>query len=164
VFDNPNKVFDDAILCPETQDPAAFADGILFIAEAQTRIAQRYFEDGSVELACPPLKALLHIMAHGHWEGLTVHDPAIRSMFTLEAMLQSEWYQQRLQLRQEREQTLWQRHVQSLDTFLNSSEYSEEKEHLDIVGRLDFARQMLAKVSTAEYLTELSGTLGADRL
>jgi hypothetical protein len=54
--------------------------------------------------------------------------------------------------------------VQSLDTFLNSSEYSEEKEHLDIVGRLDFARQMLAKVSTAEYLTELSGTLGADRL
>jgi hypothetical protein len=164
VFDNPNKVFDEAILCPETQDPAAFADGILFIAEAQTRIATHYFEDGSVELACPPLKALLHIMVKGTWEGLTVHDPAFRNLFTLESMLQSEWYQERLQKRQEREQSLWQRHVQSLDTFLNSSEYNEEKLHLDIVGRLDFARQMLAKVSAAEYLTELSGTLGADRL
>jgi hypothetical protein len=164
VFDNPNKVFDEAILCPETQDPAAFADGILFIAEAQTRIATHYFEDGSVELACPPLKALLHIMVKGTWEGLTVHDPAFRNLFTLESMLQSEWYQERLQKRQEREQSLWQRHVQSLDNFLNSSEYNEEKLHLDIVGRLDFARQMLAKVSAAEYLTELSGTLGADRL
>ena len=57
VFDNPNKVFDEAILCPESQDPAAFADGVLFIAEAQTKIARRYFEDGSIELACPPLQA-----------------------------------------------------------------------------------------------------------
>ena len=31
--------------------------------------ARLYFEDGTVELACPPLKALLHIMAEGHWEG-----------------------------------------------------------------------------------------------
>jgi hypothetical protein len=164
VFDNPNKVFDEAILCPETQDPAAFADGVLFIAEAQTRIAGHYFEDGSVELACPPLKALLHIMTRGNWEGLTIHDPAFRNLFTLESMLQSEWYQERLQKRQEREQSLWQRHVQSLDTFLNSSDYNEEKLHLDITGRLDFARQMLAKVSATDYLTALSGTLGADRL
>ena len=164
VFDNPNKVFDEAILCPETQDPAAFADGVLFIAEAQTRIAGHYFEDGSVELACPPLKALLHIMTEGNWEGLTIHDPAFRNLFTLESMLQSEWYQERLQKRQEREQSLWQRHVQSLDTFLNSSDYNEEKLHLDITGRLDFARQMLAKVSATDYLTALSGTLGADRL
>ncbi|MFN5074371.1 MAG: hypothetical protein ACK5MO_02140, partial [Planctomyces sp.] len=123
-----------------------------------------YFEDGSVELACPPLKALLHIMTRGNWEGLTIHDPAFRNLFTLESMLQSEWYQERLQKRQEREQSLWQRHVQSLDTFLNSSDYNEEKLHLDIVGRLDFARQMLAKVSATDYLTALSGTLGADRL
>jgi hypothetical protein len=164
VFDNPNKVFDEAILCPESQDPAAFADGVLFIAEAQTKIARRYFEDGSIELACPPLQALLHIMADGTWQGLTIHDPAFRNLFTLDAMLTSEWYQDRLQKRQEREQSLWQRHVQSLDTFLNSSEYSEEKLVLDITGRLDFARQMLAKVSAPEYLSELAGTLGADRL
>ncbi|HAP08559.1 MAG TPA: hypothetical protein DCR20_12095 [Planctomycetaceae bacterium] len=164
VFDNPNKVFDEAILCPELQDPAAFADGVLFIAEAQTKIARRYFEDGSIELACPPLQALLHIMADGTWQGLTIHDPAFRNLFTLDALLTSEWYQDRLQKRQEREQSLWQRHVQSLDTFLNSSEYSEEKLVLDITGRLDYARQMLAKVSAPEYLSELSGTLGADRL
>src|SRR5208282_3864906 len=62
VFDNPSKVFDDSILRPETQDPESFADGIQYITEAHQRVAAQYFEDGSYELACPPLKALLDIM------------------------------------------------------------------------------------------------------
>ena len=65
-------MFDDSILQPETQDAAAFADGILYITEAQERIAKLYFEDTSIDLACPQLKALLHIMAHGEFEGLTI--------------------------------------------------------------------------------------------
>jgi hypothetical protein len=31
----------------------------------RSAVALNYFEDGSVDAACPPLKALLHIMAHG---------------------------------------------------------------------------------------------------
>ena len=42
VFDNPAKVFDEAILKPETQDPDAFADGIKNITEAQQRVAREY--------------------------------------------------------------------------------------------------------------------------
>ena len=42
-----------------------FAAGVEAIVEAQRRVALNYFEDGSVDAACPPLKALLHIMAHG---------------------------------------------------------------------------------------------------
>jgi hypothetical protein len=164
VFDNPNKVFDNSILKPETQDEAAFADGILFIAEAQERIAKTYFEDGSIDLACPPLKALLHIMVHGQFEGSTINDPAIRNLFTLESMLASEWYSDRLRLRQLREQQLWHRHVQALETFQNSTEYAEEKLSMGISARLDAARQQLSKVLSPEYLAELQGTLGADRL
>jgi hypothetical protein len=164
VFDNPNKVFDRSILCPESQDADAFADGVLYIAEAQQRIAKLYFEDGSVELACPPLKALLYIMAYGTWEGRTVSDPEVRSLFTLESMLSSEWYAQRLRVRQERQQALLQRHVQALDTFLNSNEYAEEKLQMDIAGRLEFARRTLERVISAEYLEDLQGTLGADIL
>ncbi|MGV2334238.1 MAG UNVERIFIED_CONTAM: hypothetical protein LVR18_08990 [Planctomycetaceae bacterium] len=78
VFDNPNKVFDTAMLQPESQDQAAFADGVLHIAEAQRKIALRYFEDGSAELACPPLLALLHIMAHGTWNNMDAHDSEVR--------------------------------------------------------------------------------------
>ena len=45
--------------------------------EAQRRVALNYFEDGSVESACPPLKALLHIMAHGEFEGMGAGRSAI---------------------------------------------------------------------------------------
>ena len=69
VFDNPTAVFTEEILKPETQDPAVFADGVDNIVEAQQRVAQAYFADGTVEDACPPLKALLHIMAYGHLRG-----------------------------------------------------------------------------------------------
>ena len=65
VFDNPSKVFDEAILKPETQDLAAFADGVKNICEAQQRVARQYFEDGSVRELCPPLKVLLSILAFG---------------------------------------------------------------------------------------------------
>lgn len=164
VFDNPNRVFDADVLQPETQDPASFADGILFIAEAQQRIARTYFEDGSVDLACPPLKALLHIMAHGEFEGLTASDPEFRRLFTLETLLASEWYAERLLRRQQREQQLWQRHVQSLELFLNSTEYCEEKITLRIAERLELAREQLARTLAPDYLTELQGTIGADRL
>jgi hypothetical protein len=164
VFDNPGKVFDQAILRPETQDAAAFADGVLHIAEAQQRIAKSYFEDGSIDLACPPLKALLHIMADGRFEGKTVADPEIRQLFTRQWLLRSEWYAERLRARQQRQQQLWKRHVESLETFLNSTEFAEEKLSLDIAGRLDRARKQLTRVFAPDYLTELHGTLGADRL
>jgi hypothetical protein len=164
VFDNPNKVFDAAILKPESQDEAAFADGVLFIAEAQERIARTYFEDGSVELACPPLKALLHIMVDGTFEGRTINDPVIRNMFTLEAMLASDWYSDRLRRRQQREQELWQRHVQALETFQNSNEFAEEKVSMKINDRLESARLQLARVLAPEYMSELQGTLGTDAL
>lgn len=164
VFDNPNKVFDTAMLQPETQDEAAFADGVLHIAEAQQRIALRYFEDGSVDIACPPLQALLHIMAHGSWNGMDVHHPDVRRMFTLEAMLASDWYAARLRRRQERQQSLWQRHIQALDSFLNSNEFEEEKINLNIASRLESARRTLEHIISPEYLSELHGTLGADQL
>ena len=164
VFDNPKKVFDTEILQPETQDAAAFADGILYIAEAQQRIAKMYFEDGSIDIACPPLKALLHIMVEGSFEKKSIRDLEIRTMFTKESLLASDWYTDRLRLRQLREQQLWQRHVQSLETFFSSNEFPEEKMSMNISGRLEKSRQRLNTVLSAEYLTELQGSLGTDRL
>ena len=87
VFDNPASVFTDEILRPETQDPAVFADGVNNIVEAQERVAAMYFEDGSIDDACPPLRALLHIMAYGKWEGKDAHHPEVRALFTRESLL-----------------------------------------------------------------------------
>lgn len=164
VFDNPNRVFDSEILQPETQDPATFADGILYIAEAQKRVAKMYFEDGSIEIACPPLKGLLHIMVDGEFEKKSIRDAEIRKLFTKESLLASDWYMDRLRLRQLREQQLWQRHVQSLETFFNSNEFPDEKISMNILGRLEKSRQQLNTVLSAQYLVDLQGTLGADQL
>lgn len=164
VFDNPNKVFDAAILQPETQDAAAFADGILFITEAQQRVARYYFEDGCIELACPPLKALLHIMAEGHYEGRTISDPEIRRLFTLDTMLSADWYLSRLRNRQSRDQRLWERHIQALQKFQTTEEFAHEVVTMRIDDRLEMAKRRLTEVSSADYLQRLQGTLGADRL
>jgi hypothetical protein len=103
-------------------------------------------------------------MVSGNFEGRKISDPVVRNMFTLEAMLASEWYSDRLRRRQQREQDLWQRHLQALETFQNSNEYAEEKIAMKINDRLESARLQLAKVLAPEYLSELHGTLGTDAL
>lgn len=164
VFDNPGKVFDVSILRPETQDAAAFADGILYIAEAHERVARNYLDDGSVELACPPLQALLYIMAEGSFHGKDIHDPEIRGLFTLDSMLQSDWYNERLKIRCQRDQQLWKRHVEYVQGILNRLEFSDDAERLGLKSRLKFAENQLSKVESPDYVKELHGCIGADRL
>jgi len=161
IFETPDAVLTDELLRPETQDRAAFAAGIDAIVEAQRRVATLYFEDGSVEAACPPLKALLHIMAHGYYEGMSIHDTNLRSLFTRESLLESEWYAERLRTKQQRDVNLWTRHVQALASF-SAGTVGSASSHLDLAGRLRNARVQLERVSAPAYLEELAGTLGAD--
>ena len=65
VFENPEAVFTAEMLKPELQGMDVFVDGINNIVEAQKRVAEMYFADGSIKAAAPPLKALLNIMVHG---------------------------------------------------------------------------------------------------
>jgi hypothetical protein len=162
VFDNPSKVFTEEILKPETQDRDAFADGIWNITEAQQRVAREYLEDGSIKDACPPLRALLTIMATGSFEGKDAHHPDIRRMFTRQSLLASDWYRARLLTTQQRDMTLWQRHVRYLDRFLRDESRRAAAARLDIARRRQLAAAELARVSSLAYLDALSGTLGAD--
>jgi hypothetical protein len=164
IFDNPQAVFTPAILRPETQDPAVFADGVHNICEAQERVARRYLEDGSIEDACPPLKALLYIMAEGHYQGRTVHDPLIRGLFERETLLASDWYRERLEVKQVRDIALARRQIHSLQEFLELRHYADVAESLDIAGRLARAKTRLTTVQDPAYLDALTGTIGADPL
>jgi hypothetical protein len=162
VFDNPGKVFDEAILRPETQDRAAFADGVKNITEAQERVAQDYFKDGSIEDACPPLKALLTIMAKGSFEGKDAGHPDIRAMFTREYLLASDWYRQRLAAKQRKDIALWKRHLAYLDGYAQTSAAADEETNVDLPARRALAAAELERVSSPAYLQSLVGTLAAD--
>jgi hypothetical protein len=150
LFELPGAVFSDEMLRPEKQNLAQFAEGVDAIVEAQARVARQYFEDGSVAAACPPLEALLHIMAHGHYQGMTAEDERVRGLFHRDALLASDWYRQRLRSKQSRDVALWKRHIAAL------------ADSPDLTDRLQEARRQLARVSSPEYLDELVGTIGAD--
>jgi phosphoenolpyruvate carboxykinase (diphosphate) len=164
VFDNPSKVFTEELLRPELQDLANFADGILFIAEAQQRVAQRYLDDGSYEQACPPIQALLSIMAQGSWNGLTASSPELRAMFTQEYLLNSDWYRVRLETKQQQEKALFERHLVALEAYLQRTHHADVARELGLADKLDFVKRNLVNISSAGYLDTLVGTIGADPL
>ena len=162
VFDNPGKVFDKSILQPESQDLDSFADGVKYIVEAQQRSAQQYFDDGSIEKACPPLKVLLTIMAHGHHEGKTERDPEVRRLFTRDALLASDWYRERLITKQKRDIALWERHRDYLDAHLKEHHNADPAMQTIVRNRRQIVMSELDHLLRPEYLEELHGTLGAE--
>ncbi|MEW6678945.1 MAG: hypothetical protein AB1421_13575 [Pseudomonadota bacterium] len=162
LFDDPVGIFDEAMLRPETQSLDDFADGVLHIAEMHQKVAQGYLADGSVNDACPPLKALLHIMAEGQYEGKTLSHPDIRALFSREYLLASDWYQERLAIKQARDLDLARRQVAYLEGFLNSTTCCEPDLRGDCENRLARARTRLAEVESPAYQAGLQGGLGAD--
>jgi hypothetical protein len=110
------------------------------------------------------LQALLIIMATGKYMGMDAHHPEFRAMFTREHLLESDWYRERLEIKQQRDIALWQRHVETLQHFLDDADYADEAERLGIYGRLDMAVKKLEAVEHPDYLKGLIGTLGADPL
>ncbi len=162
IFNNPSSVFTKEMLRPELQDEEAFVDSIRNIVEAQQRVARNYFEDGSIELACPPLKAILHIMRDGTYEGRTLDDPEIRSLFTRDHLLASDWYAKRL----DNQVAFDRNHFEKIADYLKSIRADERAVAgigEDLVSeREEIVAKRIAAVSAPEYRKSLVGTLGCD--
>lgn len=162
VFADPASLFTEEMLRPELQDLDAYADGINNIVEAQRRVAKHYFDDGSIEHACPPLRALLHVMAFGNFEGMDVKAPELRQGFAPDAILGSEWYRRRLEAQAKIDRALWQRHVKNLSAFQEKENYRDEIRRLNISARLRAAKRRLKDIERPGYAESLRGHLGAD--
>jgi hypothetical protein len=103
-------------------------------------------------------------MAGGQFEGKDANHPEIRALFTRESLLASDWYQERLAVKQQRDIRLWERHTRYLTEFLTRAGHRDEARRLGVPARLEHARAELERVSGREYLTALLGTIGADPL
>ena len=161
VFNHPHSVFTEEMLQPERQDLDIFVDGMENILITQRRVASMYFEDGSVAQACPPLKALLHIMAHDQCDGRGLHSPEVRDLFRREYVLGSDWYQARLRERQNVQRKLWSRHIRYLEKFLKRKTHQDEAARLRISERLLGAVETLKQVESEGYLETIRGSIGA---
>jgi phosphoenolpyruvate carboxykinase (diphosphate) len=160
VFNYQHSVFTDEMLRPEQQDLAVFADGVDNIVSTARRVAEHYFADGGIELACPPLRALLHIMRDGRHEGRDLGHPAIRALFTRESLLASDWYLERLKAKQAADEKFWQRRVKNLEAFLARPNTRGVATQLNIRDRLDTAWAELRRAQSPGHLASLRGTLG----
>jgi hypothetical protein len=100
-------------------------------------------------------------MANGNFEGKSINDPAIRSMFNRDYLLQSDWYHERLKIKQERDCMLWQHHRDYILQRISETEQTDIINQ-ELTQKLAAAESMLAEVSRPSYLENLRGTLGAD--
>jgi phosphoenolpyruvate carboxykinase (diphosphate) len=162
VLGNPSTLFDEDMLRPEKQDPAAFAEGMDNIVQAMRVSAECYFADGSIAQAVPPLRALLHLMREGQWEGRGADNPAFRTLFDRAHLLASDWYRARLEAQQVRDVRHWEKRGRYLEKFLARENYADVAEQLNIRERLARTRAAASDARKADYVTRLTGTLGVD--
>jgi len=162
IFTNPDSVVPPDMLKPELQGIDDFVDGINNIVETQQRIACHYFKDESIDAAIPPLKALLHIMAHGEYEGKTIVDQEVRDLFNREKVRSQGWYHDRLKAKQVQDVRYLENQLNYMRTFLGKQTHREEAERLGLAKRLAGVEEKLSYAKSSDYLGALSGSLGLD--
>jgi phosphoenolpyruvate carboxykinase (diphosphate) len=162
VLGNPSTLFDEELLRPELQDRAVFAEGMDNIVQAMRTAAQSYFADGSIEHAVPPLRALLHVMRDGAWEGVTPDDPKFRALFLRDHVLASDWYRARLEAQQRRDIREREKQALYLERFLARQNYSDVAARLQIQEKLERVRAAAIDARARNYAERLVGTLGVD--
>ena len=83
-------------------------------------------------------------------------------MFTREYLLQSDWYQERLMIKQRRDAELWRMNRDYVEQKMDALKEDETEEWASMQERIEKAEQMIAWVSSPTYLDRLQGTIGAD--
>ena len=165
IFLHPHVVFTADMLRPELQDEGIYADSLDIIAETHRRVAQSYFDDGTIELAIPPLRALLEIMANGTTaDGHDLDSAEVRGLFDRDTVLNSDWYAERLDSKRQWAQNRAQAVVDRLEGFAGVPENAEASERLDVPSRLTAARAELDRFGSDDYRAALVGTLGRQPL
>jgi hypothetical protein len=162
IFHDPDSVFPEDMLQPELQDANIYAESILNIEASQKRVAQAYFRDGSAELACPPIRALLEIMASEEIDDSRLRDPAFRDLFKPDAILSSDWYQARIDSRIGYMKGFWDGSINYLEKFLEAKANAEAAQYMHIKEKIAFCKDARGDLDEPDYRRTLIGSLGRE--
>ena len=161
IFMHPDAIFTEAILRPETQDLTAFTDSVDVMVSTHERVARSYLKDRTIDSACPPVRALLEIMADGiSAGGHTLDDPAFRAMFTREAVLASPWYAERLDAAQAQLVVRAEAGIASLEELLAADGDDRVSDRMSLHDRLSEVVQAREEAMSPATRARLVGTLG----
>ena len=165
IFMHPHVIFTEEMLRPELQDMDVFADSMANIVATHQRVAESYFNDGTIAMACPPLKSLLEIMAYGKTEqGHGLESPEVRSLFTRESVLASDWYAARLDAKQCADEERAKQSVATLFDFIDPVVNLEVSTRLGLPARRAAAQAERIRFGSEEYRKGLVGTIGLQPL
>ncbi|MBI4944076.1 MAG: hypothetical protein HY830_25320 [Actinobacteria bacterium] len=162
IFLHPDVIFTPEMLRPELQDVGVFAESVATIVMTHERVARSYFKDGTVDLAVPPLRALLEIMADGHSaQGWGLGSPEFRALFTRESVLASDWYAQRLDAKQAAAAARAGAGLAAIEKFVSTPGNEEPTARLGMPARVEAARAEAARLAGPEFREQLVGTAGS---
>jgi hypothetical protein len=165
IFMDPDVVFTQAMLRPETQDLEQFTASVKTIVATHQRVAQAYIDDSTIAYACPPLKALLQIMATGQsLEGWTLNSPEFRALFATQAVLESDWYAARLDAKQRLDVRRAEFSLASLNHFMAQPINAEVVDRLNLTQRYCDVEGWHTRWSSQTYRDYLVGTIGVQPL
>ncbi len=83
-------------------------------------------------------------------------------MFTAEYLLESDWYRERLAVKQHRDVALWTRHLDYVDRFLCPARPAADVRRDGCAGAPPAGGGRAVPCESPQYLQELFGALGAD--
>ena len=86
----------------------------------------------------------------------------IRDLFERDAVLNSDWYLERLKIKQQRKAATCRKHIDYLNDFISKKHNATEVKKLDCAKRLEVVKSRLAHVESETYLEDHVGTIGAD--
>ena len=153
------------IVLHRLQGMGVFAESVATIAMTHERVARAYFKDGTVELAVPPLRALLEIMADGaSTEGWRLDSPELRVQFTRESVLASDWYARRLDAKQVAAGARADAGLAAIEKFVATPGNEEPTARLGMPARVEAARVEAERLTGAEFREQLVGTTGSTPL
>ena len=103
-------------------------------------------------------------MAYGNYEGKDLNDPELRKQFNREYVIQSDWYKDRLKLKQQKDIDFLKKQIQYLNDFKSDQNNQQLVHDMKIHERIKNAGQRLHYIESADYMKDLEGTIGADPL
>lgn len=175
VFLTSDKTWSKEEIHPWEQNKDLYVQGKETLARYKKKIALEYFNDGSIDVASEPLRAVLHMMVYDEYRFTppgaaepvvwTRESPEYRALFTGEAMLKSAEYRAALEESQRRDCLRLTEQARVLEEFVNENRESLPSAELQMYeGRLIRLKEKTGWVKTDAHLNHILGSIGADRI
>ena len=103
-------------------------------------------------------------MAYGNYEGKEMSHPELRKYFEREYVINSDWYKDRLELKQTKDVNFYTQQINYLEDFIGNPDNLSLVTEMNIINKLKNVKKLAKQASSDKYIESLIGTIGADPL